>query len=428
MSLKSAISNKEKNRSILEKFLRPDSVAVIGASRTPGAVGHEIVRNLINSGYRGRIYPVNPKADELLGLKCYKRIGEVGEVPDLVVISVPANIVPQVVEEAGESGVKCLIVISAGFREVGPDGAVREMELINICRKYGMRMLGPNCLGLINTSTPINASFAKQRPTKGGIAFLSQSGALGTAILDWIEKEKIGFSNFISLGNMADTDETDFIELLGDDRDTKVILVYLEGVKNGKRFLEVAPKVSKIKPIVVFKAGTSVAGARAAASHTGSIAGNKVAYEAAFRRSGVLTVDSLEDLFNLGLMFSFQPTPKGGSIAILTNAGGPSIVASDAASRYNLNLAWLSPSTIEKLRSNLPTESSWINPVDVLGDATADRYAFALETLLTDESVNATIIILTPQAMTQPLETAKKIIEIHSRFPDKPLLPVFMGG
>ena len=422
-------SKYEKDKlSILEKFLRPKSVAVIGASRTPGAVGHEIVRNLIRSGYPGQIYPVNPKADKILDLKCYKKIGEVEDEVDLAIIAVPAKIVPQVAEEAGEKGVKCLIVVSAGFKEVGVEGAEREKHLLEICRKYGMRMLGPNCLGLINTSTPINASFAKQNPIKGDIAFFSQSGALCTAILDWAERENIGFSNLISLGNMTDTDETDFIELLANDKNTKAILIYIEGIKDGKRFLEVAPKVSKIKPIIVFKAGASAAGARAAASHTGSMAGSMVAYREAFRRSGVLTVDSLEDLFNLGLTLASQPTPEGRSIAILTNAGGPSIVAADAVSKRNLNLAWLSPTTIERLRSKLPVEASWINPVDVLGDALADRYAFALETLLKDYSVHAVIVILTPQAMTQPLETAKKIIEMRSKFPNKPILPVFMGG
>ena len=426
--LKLSLKGKGEDLNVLEKFLKPRSVAVIGASRTPGAVGHEIVRNLIRSKYPGKIYPVNPKADEILGLKCYKKISEVGEEVDLAVISVPAKIVPQVVEEAGESGVKCLIVVSAGFREVGPEGSVREREVLDICRKYSMRMLGPNCLGLINTSTPINASFAKQMPIKGSIAFLSQSGALCTAILDWAEREEIGFSNLISLGNMADTDETSFIELLATDEATKAILVYIEGVKDGKRFLEVAPKVSKIKPIIIFKAGTSTAGARAAASHTGSIAGSKVAYDVAFRRSKVLTVNSLEDLFNLGLSLSSQSTPKGRNIAILTNAGGPSIVAADAASSHGLNLAWLSSSTIEKLRKNLPMEASWINPVDVLGDALAERYEFALRTLLGDEMVDAVIVILTPQAMTQPVETAKRIVEAHLKFPDKPILPVFMGG
>ena len=422
--------NQEKASHIftLEKFIKPNSVAIIGASREPGAVGHEIVRNILESGFKGEIYPVNPKTNVLLGLKCYRSVLDVGKEIDLGVVAVPASIVPKVAEEAGESGVKCLIVVSAGFKETGVEGAAREKELISICRKYGMRLLGPNCLGIINTVTPINASFARQMPGRGRMAFLSQSGALCTAVLDWAEREGIGFSSLISLGNMADTDETDFIELLRWDEETKAILVYIEGVKDGKRFLEIVPKVTRIKPVIVLKAGVSDIGARAAASHTGSIAGSKVAYESAFKRCGVLKADSIEELFNLGIALSSQSPPKGRNLAILTNAGGPSIVTADSVAANNLHLAWLSPSTVEKLRSNLPSESSWINPVDVLGDALPDRYSLALETLLNDDWVDAVIVILTPQAMTQPLETAKRMIELKSKFPEKPITAVFMGG
>ncbi len=422
--------NQEKASHIftLEKFIKPNSVAIIGASREPGAVGHEIVRNILESGFKGEIYPVNPKTNVLLGLKCYRSVLDVGKEIDLGVVAVPASIVPKVAEEAGESGVKCLIVVSAGFKEIGVEGAAREKELISICRRYGMRLLGPNCLGIINTVTPINASFARQMPGRGRMAFLSQSGALCTAVLDWAEREGIGFSSLISLGNMADTDETDFIELLRWDEETKAILVYIEGVKDGKRFLEIVPKVTRIKPVIVLKAGVSDIGARAAASHTGSIAGSKVAYESAFKRCGVLKADSIEELFNLGIALSSQSPPKGRNLAILTNAGGPSIVTADSVAANNLHLAWLSPSTVEKLRSNLPSESSWINPVDILGDALPERYSLALETLLNDNWVNAVIVILTPQAMTQPLETAKRMIELKSKFPEKPITAVFMGG
>lgn len=422
--------NQEKASHIftLEKFIKPNSVAIIGASREPGAVGHEIVRNILESGFKGEIYPVNPKTNVLLGLKCYRSVLDVGKEIDLGVVAVPASIVPKVAEEAGESGVKCLIVVSAGFKEIGVEGAAREKELISICRRYGMRLLGPNCLGIINTVTPINASFARQMPGRGRMAFLSQSGALCTAVLDWAEREGIGFSSLISLGNMADTDETDFIELLRWDEETKAILVYIEGVKDGKRFLEIVPKVTRIKPVIVLKAGVSDIGARAAASHTGSIAGSKVAYESAFKRCGVLKADSIEELFNLGIALSSQSPPKGRNLAILTNAGGPSIVTADSVAANNLHLAWLSPSTVEKLRSNLPSESSWINPVDILGDALPDRYSLALETLLNDDWVDAVIVILTPQAMTQPLETAKRMIELKSKFPEKPITAVFMGG
>ncbi|RJS85304.1 CoA-binding protein [Candidatus Bathyarchaeota archaeon] len=409
-------------------FFSPSSVAIIGASRQEGAVGHEVVKNLIKCGYPGKIFPVNPKADKILGLKCYSSVLEIDEDVDLGVIAVPARIVVQVAEEAGEKGLKGLIVISAGFKEIGLEGARRERELVNVCKKYGMRLLGPNCLGLINTSTPINASFAPQMPRRGGIAFASQSGALCTAILDWAVREGVGFSNLISLGNMADMDETDFMKLLAQDPATKVILIYVEGIKDGRKFLEVSPKVSKFKPVIILKSGVSDAGAKAAASHTGSIAGSKVAYEVAFKKCGVLQVTSIEELFNLGIAFASQPLPQGRNVSIITNAGGPSIVAADACFKYGLNMAWLSPNTVEKLRSKLPEEASWTNPIDVLGDAPAERYKFALEAVLSDSYVDCVIVILTPQAMTQPLQTAKYIVELNSKFSKKPIFAVFMGG
>jgi len=409
-------------------FFSPRSVAVIGASRQEGAVGHEIVKNLLKCGYPGKIFPVNPKAKKILDLKCYPSVSKIEGDVDLGVVAVPARIVPHVAEEAGEKGVKGLIVISSGFKEVGLEGARRERELLDICRRYGMRLLGPNCLGLINTSTPINASFAPQMPRKGGIAFASQSGALCTAILDWAAREGVGFSNLISLGNMADMDETDFMEILAEDPATKVILIYVEGIKDGRKFLEVSPKVSSVKPVVILKSGTSDAGAKAAASHTGSIAGSRVAYETAFKKCRVLQARTIEELFNLGIAFASQPLPQGRNVSIITNAGGPSIVATDACSRYGLNMAWLSPKTVEKLRSGLPEEASWTNPIDVLGDAPAERYRFALEAVFSDEFVDSVIVILTPQAMTEPLETAKHIVDLNSRFPKIPVFTVFMGG
>ncbi len=409
-------------------FFSPGSVGVIGASRREGAVGHEIVKNLLDCKYPGKIFPINPKADEILGLKCYPSVLNVEENVDLGVVAVPAEIVSKVAKEAGEKGVKGLIVVSAGFKEVGSEGFERERELLDLCRRYSMRLVGPNCLGLINTFTPINASFAAQMPLKGGIAFASQSGALCTAVLDWAARERVGFSNLISLGNMADMDETDFMKLLAEDPNTKVILIYIEGIKDGKKFLKVAPTVSHKKPVVILKSGVSDAGARAAASHTGSIAGSRIAYDAAFRRCGVLRASSIEELFNLGIAFSYQPIPQGRSVTIITNAGGPSIVAADACSQHGLNMAWPSTQTIELLRKNLPGEASWTNPVDVLGDALADRYEFAAKTLLLDDAVESLIAILTPQAMTQPLETAKQLITLKSNFPKKPLLAVFMGG
>ena len=429
--MKTAKKDKKKATSqeeTLKTFLNPKSVAVIGASRREGAVGHEIVRNLLRHKYPGKIFPINPNASEILGLKCYSSTLDVKEKIDLGVVAVPAEIVPIVAKEAGQKNIKGLIVISAGFKEVGLEGLEREKELLKICKKHQMSLLGPNCLGLINTTTPLNASFAPQMPPKGNIAFMSQSGALCTAVLDWAESEHIGFSTIVSLGNMADMNETSFMELLAEDPNTKVILVYVEGIKEGKRFLNVAPATTRKKPVIFLKSGTSNAGARAAASHTGSIAGSQVAYAEAFRRCGVLRANSIEELFNLGIAFSSQPIPRGRNVAIITNAGGPSIVAADACSQHGLNLAWLSPQTVDLLRKNLPQEASWFNPVDVLGDAAADRYSVALETVLADDSVESVLVILTPQAMTEPLETAKKIEALRSSVPEKPIIAIFMGG
>ncbi len=416
------------HKEAMKAFLAPDSVAVIGASRSAGAVGHEVVRNLLKCKYLGKIFPVNPKTNRLLGLRCYPTVLAIKEGVDLGIVAVPAEIVAAVAEEAGEKGLKALIVLSAGFKEIGAEGLERERELLRICNRHGMRLLGPNCLGLINTFTPLNASFASQMPPKGNISFASQSGALCTTVLDWAEREHLGLSNLISLGNMADLDATDFMQMLAEDPNTKVILIYVEGIKEGQRFLKLAPTVSRKKPIIILKSGISSAGAKAAASHTGSIAGSEVAYAAAFRRCGVLKASSIEELFNLGTAFSSQPLPRGQNVAILTNAGGPSILAADACSQYRLNLAWLSTRTVELLRRNLPEASSLFNPVDVLGDALADRYGFALETLLLDDSVESALVILTPQAMTQPLETARRLKALKSKFPNKPVLTVFMGG
>lgn len=409
-------------------FFSPDSVAVIGASRREGAVGHEVVKNLLNCGYQGRIVPVNPKTEELLGLRCYPSVLSIEDDIDLGIVTVPAETVPKAAEEAGKKGLKGLIVISAGFKEIGSEGLEREKKLVDICRKYNMRLVGPNCLGLINTITPINASFASQMPKKGGISFASQSGALCTAILDWAEKEGIGFSNLISLGNMADMDETDFMQLLANDPSTKAILIYVEGMKDGRKFLKIAPMVSQKKPVVILKSGVSEAGVRAAASHTGSAAGSGVAYDVAFKKCGILRASSIEEMFNLGIAFSYQSIPHGRNVAIVTNAGGPSVVATDACSSHNLRMAWLSSKTSESLRKKLPPQASWVNPIDVLGDALADRYEFALKTVLSQDYVDSIIAILTPQAMTQPLKTAKHMITLNSKFPDKLILAVFMGG
>ena len=412
----------------LKAIFKPESVAIIGASRTPGKVGHTLLRNLMECGYGGEIYPINPHADEILGVKCYPTVLEVPGDVDLAVIAVPAPIVLEVAEECGRKGVKALIVISAGFREIGREGAERERRLLEIARRYGMRIQGPNCLGVIDTYTPLNLSFAPAMPRRGSIAFISQSGALGTAALDWAMGEGIGFSHFISLGNKADLNEVDFLEALGGDEGVKAIILYVESIEHGQRFIEVAGEVSRRKPIIVLKGGVSKAGSRAAGSHTGALVGSYTAYKAAFRKSGVLSTEGVEELFNYAVALTEQPLPRGEGVAIVTNAGGPGIVFTDLCERYGVELARLSPKTHRALREVLPPEAATGNPIDVLGDAGADRYRYALERVMADDRVYAAAVILTPQAMTESLGTAEVIVEMRERFPEKPIMAVFMGG
>ena len=412
----------------LDAIFRPRSVAIVGASRTPGKVGHILTRNMIDSGYEGKIYPVNPKADEILGLKCSKTIGDIQGDVDLAVISIPAGLVLQVAEECGRKGVKALVVITAGFKETGHEGAILERQLVEVGRRYGMRIQGPNCLGLINTETILNLSFAPAMPKNGKIGFISQSGALGTAVLDWVIQEDIGFHSFISLGNKADLDEVDFIEAMAEDDDIKVILLYLESIEKGRKFLEVAQRTVKKKPIIVLKGGTSSAGAKAAGSHTGALVGSFMAYKTAFDKSGVILAESVEDLFNYALAFAEQPLPEEEGIAIVTNAGGPGILATDLSEKLGLRLTGLSNDLRSRLMDGLPPAAATGNPVDVLGDAMADRYEFAIREVLQDDDIHAVLVILTPQAMTQSSETAQAMVNIQSEQNSKPIIGVFMGG
>jgi acetyltransferase len=413
---------------MLEAFFKPRSVAVIGASREPGKVGHEVLKNILKSGYDGKIFPVNPNASEILGLKCYQNILQVPDFVDLGVVAVPAAFVLQVARDAAVKGLKGLIVISAGFKESGVEGAKAEIELLEICKRGGIRLIGPNCLGVIDTATPLNASFTPNMPRRGNIAFISQSGALGTAILDWAITEGIGFSKFMSLGNKADVNEADILEILGEDEETKVILLYVEGVIDGGRFLKAAREVVNKKPIIALKAGASEAGARAVSSHTGALAGSEIVFNVAFNHAGILRVETTEELFDLAEAFSKQPIPKGPSVAIVTNAGGPGILATDACEKYGLKLNSLAQNTVAKLRGGLPPAASFFNPVDILGDATALRYRFALETVLESPEVDSLLVILTPQAMTEPVATAKEIINMARKFPHKPVIASFIGG
>ncbi|MEM1586267.1 MAG: acetate--CoA ligase [Candidatus Bathyarchaeia archaeon] len=410
----------------LDAFFNPRSIAVIGASRDPSKVGHRVLKNLIEGGFDGTLYPINPNADEILGLKCYKNARVIQGEVDLAVIIVPANIVPSVLEDCGVKGVKGVVIISAGFGETGKEGAQLERELVSICRRYSIRMQGPNCLGIISIQNRVNASFAPAMPLPGNISFVSQSGALGSAILNWAIRNEIGFTKFISLGNEADLNAADFIEALGEDDDTKVIGFYIEGVKEGGRFLEVARKVSRKKPIVAIKAGTTSAGIRAVSSHTGSLAGSEVAFSAAFKKAGIIRVNTLEELFNIILAFGSQPPLKGRRILIVTNGGGPGILATDACERANLELPTLEHDVVEDLRKNMPPQASLGNPVDVLGDADEKRYKIAIEAGLKSDNVDGIIVILTPQAVTPSEKVAETLAEV-GRFSSKPILASFMG-
>lgn len=411
---------------MLEMFFKPKSVAVIGASREEGKVGHNILKNIIQYGYKGEIYPVNPKADEILGLKCYSNISAIPKEVEMAVVVVPAKFVPGVIEECGIKGIKGVVIISAGFKEVGGEGAELEKQILEISQKYKMRLWGPNCLGLIDTYSNLNASFAKSMPARGNIGFMSQSGALGTAILDWAQVEEIGFSKFVSMGNKADVDENDFLRDWDADENTQVITGYLENIKNGPEFMEIARKVTKRTPVVLVKSGSTNAGARAASSHTGSLVGLETSYDAAFKQTGVIRANSMEDLFDLAQGFAFQPLPQGRRVAIVTNAGGPGIITVDACEKSGLKITSFEPTTIEYLRANLPPAANIYNPVDVLGDAPASLYKLALEAVLKDKNVDAVIVLLTPQAPTEVEKTAEVIIELGKKF-NKPVLSCFMG-
>lgn len=415
----------------MERFFDPRQVAVVGASTARGKVGNSVLRNLIRCGYKGQIIPINPSAQEVEGLQSYPSITAASEAVgpiDLAILAVPAKAVLSVAKECAEHRVKNLIVISAGFKEVGKEGAALEKELVEICREADMSLLGPNCLGMMDMHTPLDASFAQDFPLAGEVTFISQSGALGTAILDWAISQKIGLSKFISLGNKAGLNEADFIEAAAADPHTKVVLCYIENVVDGHRFMDVARKTSSVKPVIIFKAGTSEAGARAASSHTGALAGNDKTYETVFKQSGVLRVRRMEDLFTLATVFSSQPLPKGKRVTIVTNAGGPGIIAADAVEALGLEMSRFQKETIDAMRPLLPAEANLLNPVDVIGDAKADRYQLALDQVVTDPNVDGIVILLTPQAVTQPVETAQAILANRDKNPEKPLIAAFMGG
>ncbi len=419
---------------MLEALLTPTSIAVIGASRKPGKVGHEIVANLVDAAFKGEIVPVNPACKEILGLKCYPDLKEHGGKIDLAVIAIPTKAVKEAVERSIRAGAQAVVIITAGFKEVGEEGAFLERELADLCTSRGVRLLGPNCLGLINTHHRMNASFANRMPAVGNISIISQSGALCTAILDWAAARHLGLAKLVSIGNKADLDETDFLTAFAGDEESKVIVGYLESIVSGDAFVRAAEAAASVKPVVVMKAGTTESGSKAASSHTGSLAGADIAYGAAFKRSGIIRAETFEALFDYATALAMQPIPKGDRVAIITNAGGPGIMAADAVEHSGLHVATLGDGTATALRAKLPTAASVGNPIDVLGDADPERYATAVKAAQEDDAVDAIIVILAPQALTSPAETALAVAErvriagSDPSSPQKPVLAAFMGG
>lgn len=411
----------------LEALFAPGAVAIIGASGSPGKVGHLVVANLLAAGYPGRILPVNPKGGEILGLAVTPSIEELPQGLDLAVICVPRAQVASVLERLGAMGARAVAVITAGFKEVGRKGYHLEEEIARICERHRMVMLGPNCLGLINTGCGLNATFAAGYPPAGGVAFFSQSGALCLGILDAAVGKNLGFSKFVSLGNKARLDETGMLRFLQNDPETNVILGYVENIADGQAFVRAAQNATAVKPVIMIKSGATPAGARAASSHTGAIAGSEDAYNAAFAQSGIIRVRGVEEMFNLALAFSMLPLPQGPNLCVVTNAGGPGILAADAAERTRLIMASLRGQTVESLQSFLPPFAAVYNPVDIIGDADAARYARALETVAADPMVHMVLALLTPTPAVDAAAVARAVAG-QARTAGKPVAACFMGG
>ncbi len=415
------------DRSPLAHFFSPASVCVIGATDREGSVGRTVVGNLLAGTYKGRVYAVNPRRAELLGHRCYAAIGAVPETVDLVVVVTPARTVPGVVAECVKANAKAVVVISAGFKEKGPEGAALERQIQSELSRGTTRLIGPNCLGLMNPGMGLNATFAKDIARPGNVAFLSQSGALLTAILDWSLLEQVGFSAIVSTGSMLDVGWGDLLSFFGEDSKTESILLYMESIGDARAFLSAAREVAFSKPIIVIKAGRTEAASRAAASHTGAMTGSDEVYDAAFRRCGVLRVQRIADIFHMAEVLSKQPRPRGRRLMILTNAGGPGVLATDALIASGGELATLSVDSQRALDAFLPADWSHANPIDILGDADPERYARALEVAIQDPNADGLLAILAPQGMTDPAKVAERLA-LHARGHGKPLLASWMGG
>jgi len=416
----------------LEVMFKPRSVAVIGATERQGSVARTILWNLLSTSFGGTIFPVNPKYNSILGIKAYPSVGAIPDEVDLAVIVTPARTVPGIIQECADKGVRAAIIISAGFKETGPEGVALEEKILKIARKSHMRIVGPNVLGVMNPITGLNATFASTMARPGSVGFISQSGALLTAILDWSFRENVGFSAFVSVGSMLDVGWGDLIHYLGDDPNTRSIVIYMESIGDARSFLSAAREVALTKPIIVIKPGRTEEAAKAAASHTGSLTGGDEVLAAAFRRSGVLRVDTISELFSMAEVLSKQPRPRGPRLTIVTNAGGPGVLATDALITGGGQLAPVSPAAMEQYNKLLPPHWSHNNPVDILGDADAERYAQSIEVAVNDEESDGTLVILTPQAMTNPTDTARALADHFARPAGhaygKPILASWMGG
>lgn len=414
----------------MDPIFNPRTVAVVGANNVKGSVPHDLLYNMLKADFRGGIYPVSPRDRFIAGLKTYKYVIDIEDEIDLAVIVFPGSVCHLALEQCGQRGIPAAVIISAGFREIGPKGREREEQLRSIAKKYGIRFIGPNCLGVINTDPDVglNASFAREMPDEGSIAFLSQSGALCTAVLDYAAARQIGFSKFVSFGNKADISEIDLLYYLKDDPKTKVILLYLEEITDGRALMEAARNILKEsgKPILALKAGRTEEGALAAVSHTGSLASSDAIIDAAFRQCGIIRCENIEDMFQKALALNHQPLPKNNRVAVITNAGGPGVLTTDAAIQNQLTMAEFETKTTDVLRKHLPKTANIKNPVDVIGDARADRYEKAVSAIMADANVDGVMVILTPQSMTDIQQIAETLIQLEQKF-DKPLYTSFMG-
>ena len=415
-----------------DRIFNPKSIAVMGVTPTEGAVPYDIFRNILASGYRGVLYPVSPGRRSISAVPAYRYLTDIDDEIDLAVIVFPANVCARALEMCGKKGVKGVIMISAGFREVGPEGVKKEQRIKDICKEYGISLIGPNCLGVINTDPQVmlNASFARKMPAEGRIAFLSQSGALCTAVLDYARARDIGFSKFVSFGNKAGVTELGLLDYLHQDPLTDVILLYLEELRDGRALIETAKRITRgdnAKPILAIKSGRTPQGADAASSHTGSLAGEDAICEAVFREAGIIRVEGIEELFNTAIMLAYQPMPRGDRLAIVTNAGGPGVMATDEAVSVGLEMARFGAETSRKLDDALPAAANKKNPVDVIGDARSDRYEAALAAVLDDDNVDQGLVILTPQSMTDIEAIARGVVKVYKET-DKPMACSFMGA